>query len=523
MASNEQPIQPPSWTIPNWYLDPANATGCASNANSCTSATCTGPGIGPCLLAAEVVSHRWGTQSPILPQTTTFNLLSSETVGQESVVLTPTMVAASNFVILGTPAAQHASFTVGTVTAMAPGHPGVLLQGAGFTHGETAGMIVQNVTRGSFAFIDSVTGPGVATLTRPFTTASYTTITPYPFPAVDDGWTTGNTVQAFILPMFNLKLLRVGGGDGNVAFTAPTVWLQEVFVPDVSGTAGSGYFAPATTGGASVVVSLSRIDPFIEAASPDTALLGCWLNGGGLFRALTYLWTWIYGGAVNTSAIGDILIAEGVITSASPIMHGGPSSGGTPNLRMTGAGNHIAAYFDSHIVASVEYTSSIKITDPLFEPAPGTPVVWGSGSLSTEPPGSCVSLATADTWANSLQITALSLDGVGTGWSQQATGTFTATGSAQLTVSGVNGTNAFPANASISFALTSLNAGTPTGLPYFSAAQIANSFFVKAAAADTGIYAWTAAPAPGIALTTANLDIYNGLINPRTGSRFSNN
>src|SRR5579875_1013792 len=77
-ASSSSPIIPASWTVPNWYIDPSNSTGCASDSNSGTSSTCgaAGSGIGPLATWGELQVHRWGCQGggqvcPRLQQTTT--------------------------------------------------------------------------------------------------------------------------------------------------------------------------------------------------------------------------------------------------------------------------------------------------------------------------------------------------------------------------------------------------------------------------------------------------------------------
>ena len=62
MATGQTPIIPPSWTVPNWYIDPQNTTTCASDSNSGTSATCGGAGIGPIVTYQELNVHRWGCQ-----------------------------------------------------------------------------------------------------------------------------------------------------------------------------------------------------------------------------------------------------------------------------------------------------------------------------------------------------------------------------------------------------------------------------------------------------------------------------
>lgn len=38
---------PPSWSVPDWYVDGSKTLPCTSDANTGTSATCGAPGVGP--------------------------------------------------------------------------------------------------------------------------------------------------------------------------------------------------------------------------------------------------------------------------------------------------------------------------------------------------------------------------------------------------------------------------------------------------------------------------------------------
>lgn len=97
MAASTQPLTPASWTVPNWYIDPANTTGCAADTNTCTSATCAGAGTGPCATYAEIVVHRWGTTAPTLAQNTTVSFLSSHSDNSDPVILAPILKNAAIF------------------------------------------------------------------------------------------------------------------------------------------------------------------------------------------------------------------------------------------------------------------------------------------------------------------------------------------------------------------------------------------------------------------------------------------
>ena len=55
-------ILPASWEVGNWYIDPANASGCASDNNTGTTATCGSAGslVGPLQTWGELSQGRWG-------------------------------------------------------------------------------------------------------------------------------------------------------------------------------------------------------------------------------------------------------------------------------------------------------------------------------------------------------------------------------------------------------------------------------------------------------------------------------
>ena len=122
----------PAWLQTDWYIDPINGI----NTNLGTLEF-------PVKTVSGGIVDKWGTTSPVLKQTTTFHLVGTETIGQEDVVLRPVLEGA-NLIILGTLIAHGGTFAAGAVTAKAPADPGVDLQVAGFTHGETVGMLVHN-------------------------------------------------------------------------------------------------------------------------------------------------------------------------------------------------------------------------------------------------------------------------------------------------------------------------------------------------------------------------------------------
>ena len=77
LAAAPRPNPPPSWAVPNWYVDYGNTSGCASDQNTCTSSTCSGTGVGPCKTFGEIWA-RWGAVPPVLLQATTITFVSPD-------------------------------------------------------------------------------------------------------------------------------------------------------------------------------------------------------------------------------------------------------------------------------------------------------------------------------------------------------------------------------------------------------------------------------------------------------------
>lgn len=100
-----------------WALDPANATGCADDNNTCTSATCGPGGVGPCAHFSAIAS-RWQTTAPVLTSAVTIKLLSDQSAPwADPILLTP--VFASSFAALTVEGSllQQATASIGTFTA----------------------------------------------------------------------------------------------------------------------------------------------------------------------------------------------------------------------------------------------------------------------------------------------------------------------------------------------------------------------------------------------------------------------
>jgi hypothetical protein len=162
-------VLPSSWTNPYWYLDPVNSLSCTSDANSCTSATCVSPGVGPCVSAAQIVKL-WKTSTPILPQLTTVQWLS-DGVATDPWYAVPTLIGNGGLALKGT-LIQLATATIGTYTApnFTAGTKGTItaLGQSGAYWTPFVGMVVHDATAAASFVIDADLGSATASISTPF-------------------------------------------------------------------------------------------------------------------------------------------------------------------------------------------------------------------------------------------------------------------------------------------------------------------------------------------------------------------
>jgi hypothetical protein len=526
-ASSTPQIPPPSWSVPNWYLDFANSTGCASDSNSGTQGTCgaAGSGIGPLLHVSQLYA-RWGTHAPtLLPPSlvTTINVLSSQPVGSISTdpwgnfapVAPDGMIA-----LVGALQPVGATCTDGAVTAISRANPGNDWKVAAGTCTYVAGQLLYNssVAGGSYAVVDSVLA-GTATLTPPFASAGLTTLSNSPTFVVDGAsWNGagGDTIQVYTRPIIYMDQLAPvtgttpGVGGGN---TGGSAWIQGVEFGAGSTGANIGQFTIAASGGLTITNSQTDNVAVLNGSSAAPAVLSGnqylandWfpddlvVNAGDNSLVL-------FGGAVGTT-IGNPVFYGGWLQADTIVHNGGGFFGGTTTI------------YNAHLVsgtASVFPGATVQL-----EPSGTNGVLWGAGAIRVYENASVIN-RTGGTWSNNVLVSALQLRinaaTSTTGFVPPQSGTITMNGTTQVT----NSTGTFPAGASVAFSLNAAG-GTPClGAPYFSQATIANSFYVKDVTAGCNdVLNWYVPPMGGVSITSANLDTYLAIYDPAGGARFSN-
>jgi hypothetical protein len=339
------------------------------------------------------VAASWGTRAPTLPQTTTIEVVNPESVGQETVVLAPVM-AGGNFVLVGVPAAVGGPFAAGTVTVKVRSSAGSALQVAGMP-AAAAGMLVVNVTRGSEALIDAVSG-GTATMCQPSKSATLNAITATVAFTEDDAWSTGDTLQLYTLPMLNLSVLQALGGNATAGGQASVFCVQRVSIPDVSGMPGTSMLQVSAS--TTTVFASCNFDPSLQATStsghtPTLYFTNCRMNGGGnIEQAVLVGGSFAGSGSVQHTNLRTCEIDGDII------LHGN-------TLATLLFGSYCAlGYVFVPNSLSIEH-GSVALIEALLC---GGACVYGS-TLDVEAPLAALENDTGGTWANCLQMNTLEL------------------------------------------------------------------------------------------------------------------
>lgn len=162
-------------TQTTWYIDPANASTCASDSNTtCSLSTCGTPGDGPCKTFAQI-AQRWGTYAPRLRQTTTFHSISSMTDNTDPIFLRPSLENGANLIWQcdNGVAQQTGTGMLAGVVAKNTATPQLL--NATLGAGPAINQLVQNTTHPSFAWTYKVVSGTTFSLSQPLSSNAPTT------------------------------------------------------------------------------------------------------------------------------------------------------------------------------------------------------------------------------------------------------------------------------------------------------------------------------------------------------------
>jgi len=494
-SAGTQPINPPAWSVPDWYVDPANVITCAQDSNSGTSATCVGgcsgavcpSGTGPVLTFAEVIQHRLGTFTPKLAQLTTFHELSPQPAHTDVIDFEPYIAEGGQAALVGTLAVKTANFQAGAVTAKNQA-TGTRLAVAGFPGGTATGDYVLNTDQNSYAIVD--VGGATPVFSQPLAAAGLTTIG-LPTFVEDNGWANNQHYTIYARPSTNLKVWHPKGGDQSAGGVPSVSWLQWISIAEASGTPGFSGFSVAS-GADDFIMSGVQVVPELEVNSTEVSA------GGSDFVS-----TILVNGALSLRGClseNELFVLSGeALVSGGSLMQGTPTPVSVQSSLLFWGDGYVAGGGNGLVVSP---GGVVRISN--FDTSNA---IWGAGIVEVDLMGSV--LLRTGTWVT----TALTSGGLGfidsaAGFTPQVCSAFIANGSTQVNVT-PPGSQHWPANAPISFGLESAG-GTPGAL-FFSANQAADAFHVKSTSStDTSEYNYCTGPGQ-VFVTPPNLDLYGSL------------
>jgi hypothetical protein len=492
----------PACTVGAWWFDPSNTTGCASDTNSGTSATCSGAGIGPLATFAQFIL-RVGSTIPQYPggQGVSVTQMSAQAANTDFIFFEPRMAstatsqAAAIFTV--TPLAVGAPQTITVNTSLTRGAPGTLLVLTNPT-GIAANQLIVNTTRGSQAIVDSVGATTVMQTPQTTATLTNTAVIPSPVEDITPGWQTGNTVQLYTLQNSNLQRWTPVGANLTTGGAPTSGWIFYANVADTSGSNASAFFFD-NTGAVSVLVN-SVVNPRLHIATAGgRGFVGLYLLGSSMLGPVfsSAAEGGFYGGAFKAS--GNNFFGQPTITNDAILHLTTQSLQGSTNL-----GN---VYSDG-----ILNVGSGPSGGPGIMQVSGS--VWGSYSLNVRQASAYINQTGSTFLASGALLTSgtVSIGTLTTGCTPAVSGTYVSNGAMQVDTACAFGTiaapgNCFPATAPISISLATAVSPSPQ---FFSAAQTAGTFHTKGTAGDTSTYNWTAGKVCGIPITVANLDYTTG-------------
>ena len=364
------PAYDPVWyALTSIYWDPANSTSLASDSNDGASATT------PVLTWGEIV-QRYGSTSPEFNygQSITINVMSAQVPGTDPIFFEPRLSGGGQAILncFSGLASAGASFLCGALSGgfgyagATPSAGGSPMTIAGVPSYVVAKVLLYNSARSSYAFVDSVAG-GNATMQQPQTSASITTTTAIPAPAVDNDWVADDTIEAFTCPLLNLKRWSPVGSDLTSGAQPCSGWVLFARIYDPSGSAASAFnfFNQAAINVLSCCQVDTRLDlSILGGRSSSSFVIGCTVAGqvvGVIYGA------GLFGGGMAAGA--QMSGAGGMLFSNNVLLHGSVTV--TTLLEISTGGAYASGSIGVFPGASVDCIGTF----------------WGAYSVTVEPGG----------------------------------------------------------------------------------------------------------------------------------------
>jgi hypothetical protein len=267
------PAVPLTWAQATWKIDPQNSQGTSSDNND-------GLTNGTALRTFAGLVSKLGTDRPRLSAVVTVSLLSAQSASTDDVFMYALGSEGAQLILdcTGAFASAGADFALGALSgswgsAGAVGSAGgVMMTVAGMPGYVVNGVLLENTTRGSYAFAQSNT-----TVEQPQTKTSLTQTSASPSPAVDNDWVAGDNIKAWTLPAVNLKAWSIQGGDQTSGGRPTSSWAIGASIADASGSGASVYEHNGSSAGA--VLSVCKVNPRLHLSSQSGRGSALYVNG----------------------------------------------------------------------------------------------------------------------------------------------------------------------------------------------------------------------------------------------------
>ena len=361
-ATARGPNIPPSWTVPAWFVDPANVSTSASDNNNCTTSST------PCVTFAEIVG-RWGTISPILSQDTTVTFLSSQASGVDLIEWSPFLIGSSAIIQGTTPTVVTSGVVLaGKVAKSRTAGSNSLLQ---FNLGATAaiGQMIENTSHPSRAWVYSLVSGTTFNVTQPLVK---TTVPSFGATAEVDTWANNDTVNLLTPVTINLAYFNPIRLVYSAAFSNGGFVYQAILSNLVRGSPISlGSINVFETKSAEITLTAGQGTSFAQ-------LTNVFLSGGILLYGSSASGFAMFGGAIPSSAgncniSGSVEMDGDVIVNCSNAFAVVPNLGGLPCLYLSGPNASFGyVYLDSNF-----YISSGEVFAQAGNYA-GAPIFYGN-------------------------------------------------------------------------------------------------------------------------------------------------
>jgi len=352
------PIIPPSWTVPQWYVDPSNSSGTASDNNNCTTTST------PCLTWHEINDHRWGcigspNACPRLRQNTNITFLSSHTNDSDPVYFLPAIEHSAFVTLQGAAPTLVATVSLSGVTAKSTvaGANSLLIANIGGSG--VANMLLENTTHPSRAWTYMSLGGGSFSITQPMMKLT----TPFSLisPAEVNTWSNTDSVKLLTPVAINLISAIPEYADSDLATQTNVLNLYQFNVLNPLGTASYVMFGTFSAIGEVLVSRVANVsggfDSNVNVFSSFNSILGpASINSYSAFFS--------FGGSIS-GTVGSV--GSATVLDEDIIITGGGwrQYGGIVDLSRV--------YIDSNIFT---YAGGISVGAEFFSPA----AIYGSAS-----------------------------------------------------------------------------------------------------------------------------------------------